>query len=42
MHLHVLGRPMIILSSAEAAHDLMDKKGANYSDRPRFVHLGEM
>jgi hypothetical protein len=42
MHLHVLGRPLIIISSIETAQALMDKKGANYSDRPRFVHMGEM
>ncbi|CAJ2508933.1 Uu.00g139590.m01.CDS01 [Anthostomella pinea] len=33
----VLGRPIVVLNSVEAARDLMDKKGANYADRPRFV-----
>jgi cytochrome P450 len=33
----ILGRPMMVINSVEAAHDLMDKKGANYADRPRFV-----
>jgi cytochrome P450 len=33
----VLGRSIIVLNSIEAAHELLDKRGANYSDRPRFV-----
>jgi hypothetical protein len=28
------GRPTIVLSSAEAVKDLLDKKSAIYSDRP--------
>ncbi|KAI0933847.1 hypothetical protein AcV5_005883 [Taiwanofungus camphoratus] len=35
-YLHVFGRPMVILNSLQAANDLLDKRGANYSDRPRF------
>ncbi|KAF8212691.1 cytochrome P450 [Mycena galopus ATCC 62051] len=37
MHLHVLGRTMIILDSYEAAGDLLDKRGLIYSDRPKFT-----
>ncbi|KAI8945902.1 putative O-methylsterigmatocystin oxidoreductase [Xylaria longipes] len=37
LYLNVLGRSIIILNSIEAAHDLLDKRGANYADRPRFV-----
>ncbi|KAF9458175.1 cytochrome P450 [Collybia nuda] len=37
MHLHFLGRSVIILNSAKAATDLMDKRSANYSDRPHFA-----
>ncbi|RDB17677.1 O-methylsterigmatocystin oxidoreductase [Hypsizygus marmoreus] len=36
-HLRVLGRSIIVLNSAEAAVDLLDKRSANYSDRPHFV-----
>ena len=36
MYLEVLGKPMIVLSSEQAASDLLDKRSANYSDRPRF------
>ncbi|OBZ74906.1 O-methylsterigmatocystin oxidoreductase [Grifola frondosa] len=34
--------PTLILSSVQAAQDLMDKRSAKYSDRPRFVLLGEL
>ena len=33
----MLGRSIIVLNSIEAAHDLLDKRGSNYADRPRFV-----
>lgn len=34
---HILGQPVIVLNSARAAGDLLDRRGANYADRPRFV-----
>lgn len=34
---NVLGQPVIVLNSVQAAIDLLDKRGANYCDRPRFV-----
>ncbi|KAH8646820.1 putative cytochrome P450 oxidoreductase [Xylariales sp. PMI_506] len=37
LHFSVLGRSIIVLNSVEAARDLMDKRGANFADRPRFV-----
>ncbi|KAI0043718.1 cytochrome P450 [Auriscalpium vulgare] len=36
VYVSVLGRPLIILNSAEVAMDLMDKRSSIYSDRPRF------
>jgi hypothetical protein len=36
IHLNVLGQPFIVLNSHQAAVDLLDKRGANYSGRPRF------
>lgn len=33
----VLGQPVIVLNSTQAAIDLLDKRGVNYCDRPRFV-----
>ncbi|PSR80864.1 cytochrome p450 monooxygenase [Coniella lustricola] len=37
IHIKVLGQHMIGLNSVEAATDLLDKRGSNYSDRPRFT-----
>ncbi|KAJ7069392.1 cytochrome P450 [Mycena amicta] len=37
MHLDVLGTHLIILSSHQAAVDLLEKKSAIYSDRPPFI-----
>ena len=33
---------MLIINSVKAARDLMEKKGAIYSDRPRLVFGGEL
>lgn len=37
IYLHMLGKPVIVLNSVEAAIDLLDKRSVNYSDRPPFV-----
>ncbi|KAJ6570601.1 cytochrome P450 [Mycena vulgaris] len=37
IHLHSLGRDVIVLNSHQAATDLLDKRGAIYSDRPKMV-----
>jgi hypothetical protein len=37
IHIKVLGQHMICLNSAQAAIDLLDRRGANYCDRPRFT-----
>lgn len=42
VYVHVLGRPMVIVHTLRAARELMDKRGAIYSDRPRLVLLTEM
>ena len=39
VHLQLLGRSIIVLNSVQAAIDLLDKRGANYSDRPAFPLL---
>ncbi|GJE86823.1 cytochrome P450 [Phanerochaete sordida] len=36
LHLDLLGKSIIVLNSHEAANDLLDKRSANYSDRPDF------
>lgn len=35
MYFNVLGRKIVVLSSEAAANDLLDKRSAIYSDRPR-------
>lgn len=42
MHLTVLGRHIIILSSPRVVHDLLDRRSAIYSDRPTLTMAGEM
>lgn len=40
--LSVVGQSILILNKVEDAHILLDKRGANYSDRLRTVLAGEM
>lgn len=42
IYLHCLGKKMLVLNSVEAAQDLLEKRSAIYSNRPRFVLFGEM
>ncbi|KAG9254166.1 putative cytochrome P450 [Emericellopsis atlantica] len=42
MHFSMAGQPLIILSTHKAAHDLLSKRSARYSDRPRMVMAGEL
>lgn len=42
MTVKVLNRYIIILSSATAVNDLLQKRSAIYSDRPRVVFAGEL
>lgn len=42
IYVSIVGRPTVIVNSVEIARDLMDKRGANYSDRPRMVMHGEL
>lgn len=37
-----MGQEMIILNSSKAAVDLLDKRSANYSDRPVITMCGEI
>ncbi|KAF4950978.1 hypothetical protein FGADI_7850 [Fusarium gaditjirri] len=39
IHVRSLGRSTVVLNSADAARDILDKKGANFCDRPRFTLL---
>lgn len=37
LYFNTLGQHVVVLNSVQAAVDLLDKRGANYSDRPRFT-----
>ncbi|KAH6640612.1 cytochrome P450 [Chaetomium tenue] len=42
MHLSMGGQPLVILSTHQAAHDLLNRRSSKYSDRPRMVMAGEL
>ncbi|KAL4069080.1 cytochrome P450 [Scleroderma citrinum] len=42
VHIHVFGQHIIILNSAKIAVEMLDKKGANYSDRPVLPFAGDI
>ncbi|THV02348.1 cytochrome P450 [Dendrothele bispora CBS 962.96] len=42
IHLSILRSSLIVLNSLDSARDLLEKKSAIYSDRPRFVLLNEL
>ena len=39
LYFNTLGQPIVVLNSVKTAVDLLDKRGSNYLDRPRFVLL---
>ncbi|KAJ7584750.1 cytochrome P450 [Mycena floridula] len=42
IHLDVVGTSIVVLDTAEAATELLDKRSAIYSDRPRMVMVNEL
>jgi hypothetical protein len=42
VYVHVFGQGLVFLNSPEAAFDLLDKRGAIYSDKPQLVMTGEL
>lgn len=42
MFYRVFGTKIIMLNTIEVAAELLDKRSANYSDRPRMVMQNEM
>ncbi|EPS38818.1 hypothetical protein H072_7435 [Dactylellina haptotyla CBS 200.50] len=42
VHVNMLGQSVIILSSSQVAHDLLAKRGAIFSDRPRLFLATEL
>ena len=41
-YMEVLGIRMVIVNSQTVARDLLEKRGAKYSNRPRMVRLNEV
>lgn len=39
IHVQSFRKSIIVLNSVEAAREILDKKGANFCDRPRFTLL---
>ncbi|TFK38145.1 cytochrome P450 [Crucibulum laeve] len=42
IHLNLAGTPMIVLNSRKATHELLERRSAIYSDRPRFRMLNDL
>lgn len=42
IQIHILTQPLIFLSSPQAVSDLLEKRGAIYSDKPHMVMAGEL
>jgi len=42
MHLTVLGRSIVVLSTSDAIDELLDKRSSIYSDRPCMPMAGEL
>lgn len=42
LHMRMGRQPLIILSTHQAAHDLLSRRSSRYSDRPRMVMAGEL
>jgi cytochrome P450 len=42
MHLNMMGQDIIVLSTSQAAHDLLAKRGASFSDRPKMFVAQEL
>ncbi|KIK66610.1 hypothetical protein GYMLUDRAFT_157089 [Collybiopsis luxurians FD-317 M1] len=42
VHVNIAGQSMIILNTHEATKELLEKRGAKYSDRPKFTMMNEL
>lgn len=42
VYVNVAGQPVIIVNSSDVARDILDRRGANYSDRPYLHFAGTM
>ena len=37
MYLDGIGQPILVINSLKTAFELLDRRSANYSDRPRLI-----
>ena len=37
MYLDGAGQPVVVCNSLKSAHELLERRSSNYSDRPRFI-----
>jgi hypothetical protein len=42
MYLDGAGQPIVVCNSLRTAFDLLERRSANYSDRPRFIMAQEI
>ncbi|KAF9468308.1 cytochrome P450 [Collybia nuda] len=42
VYIKIAGKSLVILNTAETAFDLLDRRGSNYTDRPRLIMAGEL
>ena len=42
VRLNALGMNLIVVDTMDAAKELLDKRSATYSDRPRMIMLNEL
>ena len=42
MHARALGSSNVVLNTLEACIDLLEKRGAIYSDKPKMIMAGEL
>lgn len=42
MYTHVFGKGIIFLNSIDVVDDLMDKRAALYSDKPRLIMVNDL
>jgi len=42
MYLDAAGQPLVVFNSLKSAFELLERRSANYSDRPRFIMAQEI
>lgn len=42
IYLNMAGQSIVVLNTAQAAFDLFDSRGSNYTDRPKLIMAAEI